>query len=81
MGKYFKIGLFCLALLAISCSKEDENGPGSEISKSVTDEPFTDPQRNPELIESERLPDSEPEPQEINDDGDDESGPNTNKGA
>ncbi|MGB6035772.1 MAG: hypothetical protein WBG42_05860 [Cryomorphaceae bacterium] len=62
---------FCL-ILVFSCTKPDDDSPSGVVPSSVTDEPFRG-------FEHDILPgeDNEraPEPSFINDDGDDESGP------
>lgn len=68
--KYIAL-FFCLTLV-FSCTKPDDDSPSSVVPSSVTDEAFRDfdqnvlPSQDDEAI---------PEPSFINDDGDDESGP------
>jgi hypothetical protein len=82
MGKKHFIGLIFIGLLAFSCSKEEENGPGSEIPKSITDESFVLPEK-PQHFErnTDEIRNNDFNRQDINDDGDDESGPNSNIGG
>lgn len=78
MVRSLKIAVFLFALIAFGCSKSDNEGPGAEVPAAITDAPFSTPES---LIDSEelRIEETLPEPSEINDDGDDESGPNDNK--
>lgn len=81
MSKFIKIGLIFIGLIAISCAKEEDNGPGSEIPKSITDDSFKVPEKPQNFMENaEPMRDGDLNRQDINDDGDDESGPNSNIG-
>lgn len=62
---------FCLTLV-FSCTKPDDDSPSSVVPASVSDEPFRGYEQNIRLNEDEE---PSPDPSFINDDGDDESGP------
>jgi len=71
--KIFKyIGFFFCLTLVFSCTKPDDESPSGVVPSSVTDEPFREFEQH---ILPEENNGTAPEPSFINDDGDDESGP------
>jgi hypothetical protein len=79
MERYIKILAVLALFVAFGCSKSDEEGPGAEVPRSVTEAPFENPYVIPVDPETDRQETDQPTPAEINDDGDDESGPNDNR--
>ncbi len=73
MKSTYFISLIFLLAIAASCTKPANEGPQDAVPQSVTDEPFNSIQ---DVYPDERLPENDVvTPLEINDDGDDESGP------
>jgi len=79
MVRCIKIAAILFAFIAFGCSKSEEQGPGSEVPNSITDEPFVAPSDVNGDFQELRPADPIYDVQEINDDGDDESGPNDNR--